>query len=326
VAGLNCWDTNGNGKADDKEDVNGDKKVDALDCVGLQGKAGPAGPAGVKGDAGVAGVAGPIGPAGAKGDKGDPGVAGPAGAKGDKGDAGAAGVAGPIGPAGAKGDKGDAGAAGVAGPIGPAGAAGLSCWDTNGNGKADDKEDVNGDKKVDALDCVGPKGAAGVAGPAGAKGDVGAAGVAGPIGPAGAKGDAGVAGPKGDAGPVGPAGVAGPAGPQGPAGVVDVLYVSKSSALDATMVKEVEAICPANSKVIGGGAQVSSTVGVATVLVPLSPGTPISLTRDTRITLQETFPIPDKAWHVTAVSQSACNCEKYTWQVTAWAVCLQLPK
>ena len=107
---------------------------------------------------------------------------------------------------------------------------------------------------------------------------------------------------------------------------MDVLYVTNTTALDATMVKEIEAICPANSKVMGGGAQITSTVGVATVLVPLTAGAPISISRDTRITLQESFPLPDKGWHITAVSQSACNCEKYSWQVTVWAVCLQLPK
>ena len=251
------------------------------------------------------------------------------GSAGPKGDVGSAGLPGAVGP------KGDTGAAGVAGPTG---SSGLSCWDVNANGKADDKEDVNGDKKVDALDCAGPKGATGANGPAGAagvKGDAGPAGAIGPIGLPGAtgpKGDTGPAGAKGDAGPTGVAGpkgdngAAGAVGPAGPAGIVDVVYITKTSALDATMVKEVEAICPANSKVIGGGAQVTSTVGVATMLVPLSASTPVSISRDTRITLQETFPLPDKGWHITAVSQSACNCEKYAWQVTAWAVCLELPK
>ena len=390
ASGLSCWDTNGNGKADDKEDVNGDKKVNTLDCVGSQGVAGPAGAAGAtgpkgdagaKGDAGVAGTKGDTGVAGApgatglscwdtnsngkaddkedvNGDKkvdaldcaGPKGAAGSQGPKGDtgpKGDVGAAGVPGAVGP------KGDVGSAGIPGAIGPQGAAGqqgaagapgatgLSCWDTNGNGKADDKEDVNSDKKVDALDCAGPKGVAGSQGPkgdTGPKGDAGAAGVAGipgvpgaagpkgDTGSAGAKGDAGPTGPKGDVGVAGVPGTTGPQGPVGPAGFTDVLYVTNTTTLNATVVKEIEAICPADTKVIAGGAQVTSTVGVATVLVQLNSSTPLSLTRDTRLTLQESFPIPGKGWHVTAVSQSPCNCEKYEWQLTAWAICLQVPK
>jgi hypothetical protein len=107
--------------------------------------------------------------------------------------------------------------------------------------------------------------------------------------------------------------------------VLDVIYISNTTKLDATVVKEIDAICPTGTKVVAGGAQVTSTVGTATILVPLSAGSALEIGRDTRISLQETFPLPGKGWHATAVSQSPCNCEKYEWQLTVWAVCLKLP-
>ena len=57
---------------------------------------------------------------------------------------------------------------------------GLACWDLNGNGVKDlPHEDVNGDGKVDVLDCKGPKGDRGPQGP---KGDRGPQGPPGPPG------------------------------------------------------------------------------------------------------------------------------------------------
>ncbi|MEZ4808821.1 MAG: hypothetical protein R2819_00560 [Allomuricauda sp.] len=59
----------------------------------------------------------------------------------------------------------------VPGPTGDAGDDGINCWDLNGNGTGDikpgqaDNEDINGDNKVDALDCQGMDGEQGVAGP-----------------------------------------------------------------------------------------------------------------------------------------------------------------
>jgi hypothetical protein len=58
----------------------------------------------------------------------------------------------------------------------------VSCWDTNGNGVCDPSEDINGDGKCDARDCLGRVGAAGLQGPQGQKGATGAAGPAGPPG------------------------------------------------------------------------------------------------------------------------------------------------
>jgi len=52
-------------------------------------------------------------------------------------------------------------AQGQPGAPGADGDPGLSCWDLNGNGKADADEDINGDGVWDALDCQGATGAAG---------------------------------------------------------------------------------------------------------------------------------------------------------------------
>ena len=147
----------------------------------------------------------------------EPGPPGPAGPQGDPGPQG------PAGPAGPPGEQGDIGPQGPAGPQGEQGVAGLSCWDTNGNGKPDKAEDVNGDGKYDALDCmgaVGPQGEPGEPGAQGPKGDAGPMGLAGPMGPAGPQGPQGEQGEKGDTGPQGEQGIKGDTGPQGPVGPV----------------------------------------------------------------------------------------------------------
>ncbi len=72
-------------------------------------------------------------------------------------------------------------------------------WDTNANALCASSEDINGDGRCDARDCLG---------------SVGATGPQGPQGPAGAQG------PAGPTGPHGPQGPARASGPQGPAGAV----------------------------------------------------------------------------------------------------------
>jgi hypothetical protein len=57
-AGLNCWDLNGNGRADADEDANGDGAFDAADCQGAAGLRGPAGATGAAGADGGDGVDG----------------------------------------------------------------------------------------------------------------------------------------------------------------------------------------------------------------------------------------------------------------------------
>jgi hypothetical protein len=46
VAGISCWDVNGNGINDPSEDVNGDGSYNSADCAGAQGAAGATGPTG----------------------------------------------------------------------------------------------------------------------------------------------------------------------------------------------------------------------------------------------------------------------------------------
>ncbi len=146
IDGDACWDLNANGVADlPTEDLNGDGKVDRMDCrgeSGAQGESGMEGPAGPQGEPGPQGAVGEIGPAGPQGEPG------PQGAVGETGSAGPQGAVGAEGPAGPQGDTGEGG------PAGPAGA-------------------------------QGQQGAVGAAGPAGPQGARGPAGETGPAGPAG---------------------------------------------------------------------------------------------------------------------------------------------
>lgn len=113
------------------------------------GPIGPVGPQGPQGIQGPSGPMGPMGPQGAKGDKGDPGADGSQGPQGEVG---------PQGPQGPKGDIGPTGPQGERGPQGGVGPSGTACWDLNTNQMQDGSEDVNGDGRVDVLDCKGPQG------------------------------------------------------------------------------------------------------------------------------------------------------------------------
>jgi len=72
---------------------------------------------------------------------------------------------------------------------------GISCWDLNGNGLADNQEDRNNDGVIDAFDCQGPQGIVGEQGIQGEQGETG------PEGPQGVKGDSGLQGIQGNPGP-----------------------------------------------------------------------------------------------------------------------------
>ncbi|MEZ4619704.1 MAG: hypothetical protein R2867_29950 [Caldilineaceae bacterium] len=107
---------------------------------------------------------GPVGPQGEVGPQGPQGATGPMGPAGPQGEQGA------VGPQGPKGEQGAPGVTGPQGEPGPQGVAGVACWDRNGNGVADDDEDINGDGRVDVLDCAGPVGPQGEQGPQGPAG------------------------------------------------------------------------------------------------------------------------------------------------------------
>jgi hypothetical protein len=353
VAGLACWDANGNGKPDKDEDTNGDGKYDALDCMGAVGPQGP------QGNTGPQGIAGPMGPAGPQGPQGGQGEAGPQGEKGDTG---------PMGPIGPRGEQ---------------GVAGLSCWDANGNGKPNKEEDSNGDGKYDALDCIGAVGPMGPAGPQGEKGDVGPQGPAGPMGPAGIpgeqgekgdtgpqgamgatgpqgeKGDTGPQGPvgamgpagaqgeqgeKGDTGPMGPQGEQGPAGPMGPIGPRGVQGEIGPQG-------ETGPMGPAGPQGPIGPAGPPGLIDVVTVMdmTPRDGEPSKSITvlceaglhvlgggfdvdgpdsDDWIVSVQESYPVEEQGWHVRAeawnarISRTAdCNCADDDWKITVWAIC-----
>lgn len=80
---------------------------------------------------------------------------------------------GPQGQQGENGDQGLQGEPGIRGETGKDGQSGedgINCWDLNGNRIDDPEEDVNGDGKINILDCKGEKGG---------KGDVGEQGIPG---------------------------------------------------------------------------------------------------------------------------------------------------
>ena len=101
--GIDCWDTNGNGEADEDEDANGDGEINAADCAGADGEDGVSG---ADGEDGVPGADGEDGAPGADGEDGAPG------ADGEDGEDGAPGADGEDGAPGADGEDGAPGADG----------------------------------------------------------------------------------------------------------------------------------------------------------------------------------------------------------------------
>lgn len=77
----------------------------------------------------------------------------------------------------------------------------------------------------------------------------------GPVGPAGP------AGPAGETGPAGPQGPEGPQGPPGPAGTAQTAVVSKSVTVSGSLTA-IQANCPADHLVLGGGYNVPTNVKV----------------------------------------------------------------
>jgi hypothetical protein len=125
------------------------------------------------------------------------------------------------------------------------------------------------------------------------------------VGPAGAPGAPGAAGV---AGPAGPAGPQGPAGPAGSGGSFQLVRIAVPSGNDTSNIKIIDVVCPAGKRVVGGGGDLNS-----------------SLQNDTRLALQDSFPINDVTWRVTAVKDNACNCPDYNWSFVAYAVCIDAP-
>ena len=115
----------------------------------------------------------------------------------------------------------------------------------------------------------GPKGDPGPKGDTGLQGPIGPTGPAGP--PGGSGGTPGPTGPQGPAGPQGRAGPQGPKGDDGPKGEPGIsdysTHTANSGNANTNRVKSVQADCPAGTKPLGGGGEVSptDTEGIALV-------------------------------------------------------------
>ena len=215
---------------------------------GSSGPAGPAGPAGAVGPAGVPGATGPVGPAGPQGPAGP---AGPAGAVGPVGPVGPAGAVGPVGPVGAPGPAGPQGADGAIGPQGPVGPIG----------------------PAGAVGPVGPVGPAGPAGPVGPAGPTGAQGMVGATGAPGPQGPQGATGPQGPQGAQGPPGSQGLQGVAGVSGYQIVTATANNTNLPNHALINQTVLCPAGTRVVGGGGQQTGVSGLTATLGSSYPDT-----------------------------------------------------
>jgi hypothetical protein len=216
---------------------------------------------------GAQGPRGEAGPAGIRGERGAPGPAGPAGQKGEAGAAGPAGARGEIGPGGPIGPTGTPGTDGVPGPRGPA----------------------------------GPDGPAGLTGPQGLAGPPGPVGADGMVGPAGPPGPVGARGPSGPAGAPGPAGPQGPRGPAGMGGFEVVTARTPNAGLTTGGSKQATALCPANKRVVGTGANIVTDSGDAGGRVALEQVSPVS-DREARAVAAEVGNAGNLRWAIVVVA------------------------
>lgn len=157
-------------------------------------------------------------------------------------------VEGPAGPAGPTGPEGPEGPAGPQGPAGP----------------------------------TGPQGAVGPAGPTGPQGAVGPTGATGSAGPTGPQGPIGLTGP---AGAQGPAGSTGPTGPQGAPGVSSYQILTgsaRSGNLAAGAPLSARAVCPAGTRVLGGGVQQTTQLASGPTVTSSYPDTQASWSAEVR--------------------------------------------
>jgi hypothetical protein len=141
----------------------------------------------------------------------------------------------------------------------------------NTNGVPDANEDINKDGQVNVLDCR-------------------------------------IQGPQGPQGPAGPPGAAGPAGPAGSPASFSLVRLSVPSGNDPSFIKQLDVVCPVGKKVVGGGADLNSSVQ-----------------GDTRLAIQDSWPAADNIWRVVAVKNNSCNCPDYNWSFVAWAICIDAP-
>jgi hypothetical protein len=142
---------------------------------------------------------------------------------------------------------------------------GQSCWDLNGNYQPDPEEDRNGDGRVSVIDCQGAPGAAAVAPPQ-------------------------ASGPS----------VLLPV--TGNTTGLDLLPLANRSGNDGEAYKVVDVACPANRRVMSGGALIES-----------------STPNDVRMAIQSQFLIAPNVYRVVAVRNSPDT--SGVWSVTGWVLC-----
>jgi hypothetical protein len=112
-----------------------------------------------------------------------------------------------------------------------------------------------------------------------------------PAGPPGPKGDKGERGDKGD---------------PGPSGLSGLQIVQNSSAKNSSIVRSAIAVCPAGTKVVGGG-------GTVPVEPPLFYNPSIGLTTS--------IPSGDNGWRVDAGEAQLTNAD---WRLVAYAICAKV--
>jgi len=138
---------------------------------------------------------------------------------------------------------------------------------------------------------AGPIGPEGPAGPAGPQGPAGPTGPQGPAGPTGATGAVGATGPQGPVGPTGPTGAQGPIGSTGPTGPQGAPGVSgyqiltgsaNSGNLAAGAQLSARAVCPAGTRVLGGGVQQTTQLASGPTVTSSYPDTQGSWSAEVR--------------------------------------------
>ena len=202
------------------------------------------------------------------------------------------------------------------GAAGTAGVDGIHCWDANLNGEPDAEEDCNGDGLLNATDCRGPAGAFGPAGPRG------------PVGlrcwdtnmndTADAEEDINGDGLLDTADCQGPAGSVGPVGPAGPQGPASLLNVTRvSQASEADDEPRKSVEASCPDGIVALG-------GGHEVVEPASD--------DWIVTVTKSFPATTSSWRVEARALYArigatgdCNCDDDLWSLNAWVICAEAP-
>ena len=120
---------------------------------------------------------------------------------------------------------------------------------------------------------AGPAGPEGPAGPTGATGAVGATGPQGPVGPTG---------PTGAQGPIGSTGPTGPQGAPGVSGYQILTGSANSGNLAAGAQLSARAVCPAGTRVLGGGVQQTTQLASGPTVTSSYPDTQGSWSAEVR--------------------------------------------